>query len=72
MLGLFVAKQIALGSEVRTMAVSKWAYEPWKCDGEFCIGDCDLCYKAELTKDEIEEIEEDGFITPARYLKNDN
>ena len=54
------------------MAVSKWAYEPWKCDGEFCIGDCDLCYKAELTKDEIEEIEEDGFITPARYLKNDN
>lgn len=28
------------------MSVSKWAYEPDKCDGEPCVGDCDLCNKA--------------------------
>lgn len=28
------------------MSVNKWAYEPSKCDGDFCIGDCDLCGKA--------------------------
>ena len=37
------------------MSVSKFAYEPWKCDGEFCIGDCNICYKA--------EIEQDGWVT---------
>ena len=25
------------------MSVSKWAYEPEKCDGHCCTGDCDLC-----------------------------
>ena len=30
------------------MSVSKWAYEPDKCDGDFCIGDCDKCGKAGL------------------------
>ena len=44
----------------------KWGYEDWKCDGEYCSGDCDNCYKAELTKDDIES---DGFVTPKRYLK---
>lgn len=29
------------------MSVSKWAYDPEKCDGDFCVGDCDLCPKAE-------------------------
>ena len=29
------------------MSVSKWAYEPEKCDGDFCAGDCDACPKAE-------------------------
>ena len=29
------------------MSVSKWAYTPEKCDGDYCIGDCDLCIKAE-------------------------
>lgn len=28
------------------MSVSKWAYEPEKCDGAPCVGDCDLCSKA--------------------------
>lgn len=23
------------------MSVSKWAYEPNKCDGKPCVGDCD-------------------------------
>lgn len=27
------------------MSVSKWAYEPEKCDGDFCVGECDLCNK---------------------------
>lgn len=30
------------------MSVSKWAYEPDKCDGEPCVGDCDLCDKKEI------------------------
>lgn len=25
------------------MSVSKWAYDPDKCDGKYCVGDCDLC-----------------------------
>ena len=33
------------------MSVSKWAYEAWKCEGEFCIGDCNLCYKAQIEQD---------------------
>lgn len=37
------------------MSVSKWAYTPEKCDGDTCVGDCDLCGKAEE-----EEEEEDG------------
>jgi hypothetical protein len=36
------------------MSVSKWAYSPEKCDGDFCPGDCDKCGKAE-------EVEVDYF-----------
>ena len=25
------------------MSVSKWAYEPDKCDGNYCYGECDYC-----------------------------
>ena len=32
------------------MSVNKWAYNPEKCDGDICIGDCDRCYKASLNK----------------------
>lgn len=28
------------------MGVSKWAYEPSKCDSTPCIGDCDFCPRA--------------------------
>lgn len=38
------------------MSVSLWNYEPWKCDGRICIGDCDYC-------DQQEEAEQDGDIT---------
>lgn len=29
------------------MSVSKWAYDPDKCDGDFCPGDCDDCPKGD-------------------------
>lgn len=39
------------------MSVSKWAYDPDKCDGDYCVGDCDFCHKAadeeEVTVEEI-------------------
>lgn len=28
------------------MSCSKWAYTPEKCDGDYCVGECDLCPKA--------------------------
>lgn len=31
------------------MGVDKWAYEAEKCEGSPCIGDCDLCSKADKT-----------------------
>lgn len=33
------------------MSVSLWAYTPDKCDGDICVGDCDLCGKAEEEED---------------------
>lgn len=36
------------------MSVSKWAYDPKKCDDHFCVGDCDYCELANV------EAEEDG------------
>jgi hypothetical protein len=36
------------------MSVSKWAYNPEKCDGDYCCGCCDDCTKS----DEI--LEEDN------------
>lgn len=39
------------------MSVSKWAYEPEKCDYDFCPGDCDNCHKAEDEEEvTVEEI----------------
>lgn len=29
------------------MSCSKWAYEPEKCDYDYCVGDCDFCHKAD-------------------------
>ena len=43
------------------MSVSKWAYDPIKCDGDFCPGDCDICEKKDqkmvaITLDEAESL----------------
>lgn len=37
------------------MSVSHWAYDPDKCEGDFCPGDCDKCPK----RDEDGEEESD-------------
>lgn len=29
------------------MSVSKWAYVPAQCDGDFCCGYCDECPKSD-------------------------
>lgn len=34
------------------MSVNLWAYDPEKCDGKYCCGDCDFCNR---TDDELEE-----------------
>ena len=64
------------------MSVSKWAYTPEKCDGDYCYGDCDNCPKAnedEEGDDDMDEtticdlIEEmqglyDNFVTEAAKI----
>ncbi len=40
------------------MSVSKWAYSPEKCDGDFCPGCCDVCGKR-WDVDEEDEDEDD-------------
>jgi hypothetical protein len=42
------------------MSVSKWAYEAWKCEGEFCPQDCSRCYKAQIEQDG--DVTWDGFM----------
>jgi len=34
------------------MSVFRWAYDPKKCDGDYCCGDCDNCRKAEQEEDD--------------------
>lgn len=48
------------------MSVSKWAYDPDKCDGNFCHGDCDRCPKAYGDDEEYPEAGEpcDHFLIP--------
>lgn len=41
----------------KTMGCSKWAYEPDKCDGDYCVGECDLCEKADYIVSDPEESE---------------
>lgn len=38
------------------MGVSKWAYDPEKCDYDYCVGDCDFCQKADEEEVTVEEI----------------
>ena len=37
------------------MSCDMWAYEPDKCDGQPCPGDCDFCSRAEQGEDEDED-----------------
>lgn len=53
-----MSRPTARGSEVRTMSVSKPMYDPKYCDGEPCVGDCDLCSLWKRFGDE-EDDEED-------------
>ena len=32
------------------MSVSKYAYDPAMCDGDICVGDCDLCDKPKIAQ----------------------
>ena len=41
------------------MSVSHWAYDPDKCDGDFCPGECDICPKRE-EDDDNETMAESG------------
>lgn len=34
------------------MSCSKWSYAHEKCDGDFCVGDCNDCQKAEIDNDD--------------------
>ena len=39
------------------MSCDKWAYEPSRCDGNYCVGDCDFC----KLKDKEEMLDEMGW-----------
>lgn len=41
------------------MSVKLYAYEAWKCEGEFCPQDCSRCYKAQIEQDG--DVTWDGF-----------
>ena len=43
------------------MSVRLWAYESWKCDGDYCVNRCDICKKANLESDDtLSFIEEES------------
>ena len=39
------------------MSCSKWAYIPEKCEGDFCPGCCDNCYKRDACPPNVTEDE---------------
>lgn len=49
------------------MASWAWAYEPEKCDGDFCPHDCDHCEKSDYSIEEEDNILKGGKEI-ARYL----
>ena len=38
------------------VSVKMWGYDPQKCDGDICIGNCDKCPKAECDVEEAKTI----------------
>lgn len=56
------------------MSVSKWAYDPNKCEGQMCCGDCDHCSKAfktvyDVILDRFEEEERKAYANQSTGLK---
>ena len=49
------------------MSVSKWAYTPEVCDGDICVGDCDLCSKTQEASAVRKEIDMKNGIMKAHY-----
>ena len=47
----------------KKMSVSKWAYDPDRCDGQPCPGDCDFCH---LWQDGGDDEDEEREILAAR------
>ncbi len=41
------------------MSIKLWAYDPDKCDGDFCPLDCDNCIKSE--ENDVIEPSDDDF-----------
>lgn len=37
------------------MSVSKWSYDPEKCDRALCVGDCDYCELAMVVDEEEDD-----------------
>lgn len=48
------------------MSVSKWAYDPDKCDGQRCIGDCDYCILSFVCMDPEADEQDAAEIEDAR------
>jgi hypothetical protein len=50
------------------MSVFKWAYDPERCDGRFCCGDCDECISEDIDmEDLIDSIEADEMERERRW-----
>lgn len=51
------------------MSVDKWSYDPDKCDGALCVGDCDYCEiweedkEQDMSKTEIIQVIQKGIDT---------
>ena len=43
------------------MSCSKWSYTPERCDGDFCVGDCDYCSKADIDNNDCEDEKENNY-----------
>lgn len=50
------------------MSVSKWNYDPDKCDGQPCIGDCDLCNR-EVEQDITWELNDETISDTSKILQ---
>ena len=52
------------------MSTSKWAYDPRRCDGQPCPGDCDHCTRWQEDEEEEEYVKtKDVWVTLKKYLK---